>query len=257
MKDKKRGVDTQAVTGALRHGVELIEHGDVAGAVDDIFEHAHVGERVEHTFGVGRPTREQRGEERHEPVPTTSTKPAVAPSSPAVTVAKQGYICATPWSRELADVVVICCSSEKYELQNQELVKALGYTMPHFIQVPGGPASLYGLAAVSGFLTKAMGAFVDKAVDLLGVKELILIAHEDCGAYKAGRVEVLAQLTRRLSGKNMKNVQIEHLQKGARDLQARAGHGIEVLAFYGSILDNGSFKQIRYEPVDFASRVRA
>jgi len=135
--------------------------------------------------------------------------------------------------------------------------QALGYTMPHFIQVPGGPASLYGLAAVSGFLTKAMGAFVDKAVDLLGVKELILIAHEDCGAYKAGRVEVLAQLTRRLSGKNMKNVQIEHLQKGARDLQARAGHGIEVLAFYGSILDNGSFKQIRYEPVDFASRVRA
>lgn len=146
-------------------------------------------------------------------------------------------------------MVVVCCSSEKYELQHQELVQALGYKMPHFIQVPGGPSVLYGLAVVKGFLAKAMGIFVEKAVDLLKVSEVICIAHEDCGAYKAGRISVIGQLTHRMSGKSMKDAQIEHLQKAARDLQGRLGHEVTVYAFYGHIFDKGTQKAIRFDPV--------
>jgi hypothetical protein len=190
-------------------------------------------------------------------------RPAPAPSAAATTVmpiaaaaeAREGYTCPTPWSGELADVVVICCSSEKYERQNQEFVAALGYRMPHFIQVPGGPAVLYGLAAIKGYLAKALGLFVEKAVDLLDSKDVICIAHEGCGAYKSSRVSVLGDLTRRLSGKDMKDVQLEHLRKSCRELQAQLGRGVEVVAFYASIIEGGQ-KRIRYEPVDFESRIR-
>lgn len=250
----------------VRKVADAVEHRGIGGAVEEAIEGAHLGERVE------RVLTERHGHDHHEPTddehevdhqgaaspPYTSDRhPAsTAPSSPRVvtridptTILRDGFTASTPWSGELADVVVICCSSEKYELQNQELVRALGYTMPHFIQVPGGPASLYGLAAVSGFLTKAMGVFVEKAVDLLEIKEVILIAHQDCGAYKAGRVEVLAQLTRRLVGKGIKEAQTEHLQKAARELQSRLGHGITVHSFYGHITQAGSVKQIRFEPI--------
>lgn len=263
MAGDRRRVDPQRVARGLRQGAELVERvgqGDVAGAVEEVLDNAHIGERLE---GAARTaTRESLSREA---VHTTATPalqdrprtPEVRTVVPAVpskaidpaAILRDGYTCPTPWSGELADVVVICCSSEKYELQNQELVRALGYRMPHFIQVPGGPAVLYGLAAVSGFLTKAMGIFVDKAVDLLDISEVICIAHEDCGAYKPGRISVIGELTRRLSNKGMKDAQIEHLRKAARDLQGRLGHGVEVRAFYGHIAESGQQKQIRFEPI--------
>ena len=247
--------DRSTVVRELRHGADLLEHGDVAGAVEDVLE--HVGHRHEHSPEPGV-------EERTPPVapkpPASAPPPPIPTTIPATvvttTAAKDGFTCPTPFSPVPADVVVVCCSSEKFELQNQEFIKALGYRMPHFIQVPGGPASLYGLAAISGFLTKAMGAFVDKAVDLVGVTTVVLIAHEDCGAYKAGRISILGQLTRRLTGQGMKEAQTEHLQKAARELQARLGHAVEVQAFYGSIVPSGSQRQIRFAPVEFDSRLR-
>ena len=209
--DAPHPVERGVLAQGLREGAELLESGDVTGAVDQSS--------------------------------TGATAPVIG-----------GFTAPTPWSGKLADVVVICCSSEKFEVQNQEFVASLGFKMPHFIQVPGGPAALYGLAAVKGFLSKAMALFVAKAVDLLDAKEVICIAHENCGAYKSGSVSLLGELTRRLSGKDMTDVQLEHLRKSCRELQAQLGRGVTVLAFYASVTTDAQ-KRIHYQPVEFASRL--
>lgn len=263
----KSGIDRGRVAEGLRRGAEILDHGSVVDVVEEVIHEPGVRQAVErvveHVQEGGDHPRSEHS------VPTLSattsmhatgslktaatTMPNKKPDS--ATIERDGYTVPTPWSGELADVVVVCCSSEKYEKQNQEFVEALGFRMPHFIQVPGGPSMLYGLAVVKGFLAKAVGMFVAKAVDLLNVTKVILIAHEECGAYKAGKVALLGELTRRLSSKDTKEVQLEHLRKSARELQAQLGSGVVVQAWYASILHNGH-QQIHYEPVLFDSRVR-
>lgn len=255
MPDKKHGVDQQSVTGALRQSAAVLEHGHVGEAVEEVIQHAHVGERVEHVLGLDHLTEEQQISHLPPPIRPVAPPAIPKPASPitltmSVNIARDGFTAPTRFHPEPADVLVVCCSSEKFELQNQELVAALGYQMPHMIQVPGGPASLYGLAAFKGFLSKAMGMFVDKAIELIGVNKVIIIAHEDCGAYKSGPTMVLGQLTKRLTGQGMKETQLEHLRKAARELQHRLGHGYELKAYYGNIVEVSKERKIHFEPVN-------
>lgn len=251
-----RRVDPHEVARGLRRSAQLLEsdHPDTRTILQE----------VSNLLADGLEAREQRvsrGEDKEPvedpihsrplstPIPiTTRPAPQVGKADP-VTILRDGFTCPTAWSSDRADVVIICCSSEQYELQHQELIHALGYRMPHFIQVPGGPAVFSALAAVKGFLGKAMGTYVDKAVELLKVIEVVLIAHEECGAYKPGRVAVIAELGRRMSGKSLKDVQIEHLQKAARELRARLGANINVHSFYGHRAPAGQAQLIRFEPI--------
>lgn len=240
---------------------------DVAASV--LRAGAHIAERGR--AGIGEAVEEVLHGRREAPaVPTAHQRTAVPPVAPpappsrptasapigvkatavtAESIVRDGFTATTPFHPEPADVLVICCSSEKFELQHQELIAALGYNMPHFIQVPGGPASLYGLAAIKGFMAKAMGMFVDKAIELIGVKHVILIAHEECGAYKSGRNMVISELTQRLAGKGTKEAQLEHLRKASREVQSRLGRGITVTTYYGNIVEEGGHRLIHFEPI--------
>ena len=207
---------------------------------------------------VAEDTRQTRTSPRRsvEETPPTETAPEVTTVS-ETELAERGYTSQVPWNNVAADVVVICCSDQRFGQQNRDFLRTLGYTSPHFIQIPSGLAVFHGLAAVTGFLPKAMGLLLDKAVDLTGVTDVICIAHHDCGAYKAGKVEVLSKLTRRLSGWDLKDVQRKHIQSAGRSLQTRLGSDTNVRAFYADILgEEGSEQQVHFSEVNL-SRQRA
>lgn len=172
-------------------------------------------------------------------------------------VAREGFTSTIPWDGRLADVVVLTCSSEKFHDQTEEFIAALGFTNPHIIQVPGGVAMFHSLAVVRGIVAKAMELFLDKAIDLVHVREVICIAHQNCGAYKAGRITLVGDLTRRLSGKSLTEVQQEHLIKAARDVQSRLGRDIKVRAFFASIDNSSNSARVHFHPIDFSGRSRS
>jgi hypothetical protein len=150
--------------------------------------------------------------------------------------------------------VVICCSDQRFGRQNREFLRALGFQSPHFIQIPSGLAVFHGLAAVSGFLPKGMNLLLDKAIDLTGVKDVICIAHHDCGGYKAGRFEVIGKLTRRLAGMDIQDVQTEQLHRAARDVQLRMGNDTTVRAFYSDVVGNEGDQQVKFSEIDLIQR---
>src|SRR3989344_1486524 len=76
---------------------------------------------------------------------------------------KDGYVSQIPWVDKPADCVVVCCSDHRFEKQNEDFVRALGFTSPHFVQVPSGIAVFHGLGAAAGFLAKATGLLLDTA----------------------------------------------------------------------------------------------
>lgn len=164
--------------------------------------------------------------------------------------ARLGYTSPIPWADAKADVIAICCSSEKFNDQNRDFLKTLGFKAPHCIQVPSGPALLHGLTVAKGFVAKAMSLAVEKAVDLVGVPEVICIGHENCGGYKTGRVALLGALSRRLVDKDLQDVQIEHLRRAARELQLRLGRSVTVSAYFARIVTEQGKRLVRYEPVD-------
>ena len=57
-----------------------------------------------------------------------------------VAPASAGYTSSIPWTDTEADCVVICCSDSRFEQQNEEFVNSLGFSQPHFVQVPSGVA---------------------------------------------------------------------------------------------------------------------
>lgn len=182
--------------------------------------------------------------------PTTRTvvSPPRTVTDPA-SISRDGFTSSIPWDSALADVVVICCSSEQFDAQNREFVAALGFKRPHFLQVPSGPAVFHGMIAVRGILAKGMELLLDKALDVVPVQNVICIAHARCGGYQSGKVAILGSLTRRLTGLDLKQVQLEHLRKAARELQHRLGRERTVRAFYADVINVGGEELVHFQPI--------
>lgn len=169
-------------------------------------------------------------------------------------LAREGFTSNIPWQDLPADVVVVCCSDQRFEDQNRQFLSALGFKSPHFIQIPSGLAVFHTLIAAVGFLPKAMELLLDKAVDLTGVKDVICIAHHDCGGYKLGRFQILGKMSKRLTGKDLRDVQIEHLHQATRSIQLRLGSDTNVRAFYSDVIGQEGNQRVKFHEIDVVSR---
>ena len=160
------------------------------------------------------------------------------------------FVSPTEWADNEPDCLVVSCSDHRFEEQTRELAHHLGFTRPHTIQLPSGPALTLTLVASFGFLSKAMDKIVEKAVEMkqATAKEIICVAHHDCGGYKMiGKVSLLAFATRRLTGRSIYDLQREHLAKAARQI-ARATH-MPVRAFFADVVDEADGKRVRFTEV--------
>ncbi len=92
---------------------------------------------------------------------------------------------------------------------------------------------------------------IAKALELTGVQEVVCIAHEDCGGYKAGRINLVGKITRKLSGRSIEEIQQVHLAKSARAL-SRSFRDVKVRAFFADLVDGDSgaktvvFREVRF-----------
>jgi hypothetical protein len=164
-------------------------------------------------------------------------------------VASAGYTSSIPWTDTEADCVVICCSDSRFGQQNEEFVKSLGFSQPHFMQVPSGVAVFASLVAAAGFLHKGMGLLLKKAIELTGVETVICIGHEDCGSYRTGKFKIVQAVARRLSDKPVREIQHDHLRKAGRTIARQLGRNVEVRVFYADLVQDGAGSHVKYVPV--------
>jgi len=160
-----------------------------------------------------------------------------------------GYTATIPWTDTPADCVVICCSDPRFEKQNEEFVKTLGFVQPHFMQIPAGVAVFASLVATAGFLHKSMGLLLNKAIDVTGVDTVLCIAHEDCGGYKVGKHEIIRAVSRRFAWKPVRELQHDHLLKAGRTISRRLGGSIEVRVYYADVVRASDGDRVKYEHV--------
>jgi carbonic anhydrase len=156
-----------------------------------------------------------------------------------------------PWEDTDADCVVICCSDPRFEQQNEELVNSLGFSQPHFIQIPAGLAVFTSLVAAASFLHKGMGLLLKKAIERTGAETVIGIGHEDCGGYQAGKHQVVQAVARRLSGKPVREIQLDHLKKAGRTISRQLGDEVDVRVFYADVVKQADGDRVKFSAVDW------
>ncbi len=133
------------------------------------------------------------------------------------------------WKDEFTGNFAIFCSDERFVSATLEFLKRhLGIDSCDLMVVAGGPA----------FIPNSETALMDR-LDLLieahKVKQVILIAHDDCGYYQ--------HFHKGLPSHTLKEKQREDLQTALIELQSR---GIKVRAFF-AFVDNGEvvFEEVK------------
>lgn len=158
-----------------------------------------------------------------------------------------------PWGDFPADSVVISCSDHRFRKQTDEFLEHFGYKTPHVIKFPAGPALLHPLTAVLGVFTKAVDQLLEKAIAAAkphGSTEpidVMCVSHEHCAAYKAGGVKLVDLASRHLTGKSVKDLQIEHLKKTAKRVSSTFGN-VRVRAYMAEVVDD---KLVHFKRVEF------
>ena len=169
---------------------------------------------------------------------------------------RKGFVSSVNWENTSADCVVICCSDPRFEKQNENFVQTLGFSQPHFIQIPSGLAVFTALVAVSGFLHKGMQLLLKKAIELTEVKTVICIGHEDCGGYRAGRTNIVQTVSRRFSHRSVRELQLDHLQKSGRTVSRQLGRDVSVRVFYADVVNLEGVQRVKYTELEFNRRGR-
>src|SRR5215813_11500932 len=118
----------------------------------------------------------------------------------AAKVEPKSLLSEIPWEDTQPDCMVVCCSDHRFERQTRDLARLLNFKNPHVLQVPSGAVLSLPLAAAFNFLSKAVDKIIERVVDAKSVREIILVGHEDCGAYKIERMSLVATTLKRLTG---------------------------------------------------------
>ncbi len=153
-----------------------------------------------------------------------------------------------PWEDTAPDCLIVSCSDHRFERQTRELARLLNFKYPHVLQVPSGAVLTLPLAAAFNFLSKAIDKIIERVVDAKSVREIILVAHEDCGAYKVERMSLVASALKRLTGKTVQDLQREHLLQAAHRIRIGI-RGVNVRAFYASVVVENEVKRVRFTEV--------
>jgi carbonic anhydrase len=158
------------------------------------------------------------------------------------------YTTSLPWEDVAADCLVITCSDHRFRKHVGELVEALGYKTPHVLSFPSGIAITHPLVSALGFLSKAIDKLVEKAISVTGAKEVVCIAHEDCGVYGADKIKLVDMAARHLRGKSIRDIQLDHVMRSTKRLQAALRRS-SVRAFYADVEKNGSAQKVTFKPI--------
>ena len=162
-----------------------------------------------------------------------------------------GYTSQIPWLNAPADCIVVACSDHRFEDQTRDfLIHGLGFRNPHVLQWPSGVTIASSLAVLVGSLPKAFDVLFQKALKVTHAKTLIVIAHEDCGAYKGD--DLVDRVARRFVGKSVKEIQVAHLNEAVRGLRPTL-HGITVRGFYGDVIQTADGERVNFKEVSVSA----
>jgi carbonic anhydrase len=173
------------------------------------------------------------------------SKVEAQPTSNAV----EGFTSTHLWVDDNADCMVVTCSDHRFLTHYREFVSHLGFKSPHTISVPGGIALTDPIAAVAGFLSKAADQLIEKVVRGKHITQIICIAHQDCGAYKAGTLHVVDALVRQAAGKSVRDFQIGHLKKSAKRLSMLAP-GVKARLFLAEVVKGDEGNRVHFIEVE-------
>ncbi len=161
----------------------------------------------------------------------------------------KSFMAQAPWLDAEPDCLVVSCSDHRFEQQNRELARHLGFPKPHVVQLPGGAALTLPLVSVIGFLSKAVDKIIERVVEMKNVKTIICISHVGCGAYKTdGRSPLMGGIVKQLTGKTVAQVQQEHIASAARRIKM-AIPGTRVRSFFADVVTEGDIKRVKYEEI--------
>lgn len=180
-----------------------------------------------------------------------------APTAPlnAADLLEEGFTSPVPWRDTPADCLVIACSDQRFQPQTGDFVRRLGFDNPHVIQFPAGLAAAHPLISAFGFLSKAVDKLLEKAIEATGAREILCIAHEDCAAYRLENVKFLDTTLRKVSGKSVRDLQIDHLRKAARRLQLSL-RGTTVRTFFADLDETGAEPRVTFKEIPLDSKQR-
>ena len=163
--------------------------------------------------------------------------------------AAESFTSEIAWQDTAPDCLIVCCSDHRFERQTRDLARFLNFKNPHVLQVPSGAVLTLPLAAAFNFLSKAVDKIIERIVDAKHVHEIILVGHEDCGAYKAERMALVASAVKRLTGKTVSDLQREHLAQAAHRIKLGI-RGVRVRAFYAAVATENDVKRVKFNEVD-------
>ncbi|MBI2149171.1 MAG: hypothetical protein HYU27_01015 [Acidobacteria bacterium] len=160
----------------------------------------------------------------------------------------ENFISEIPWQDGQPDCLVVCCSDHRFERQVRDLALHLNFKRPHVLQVPSGAVLSLPLAAAFNFLSKAVDKIIERVVEMKHVGDVILVGHDDCGAYKAERVPLVANIVKRFTGKSLHDLQREHLAQAAHRLHMGM-RGVKVRPFFADVVGEGEGRRVRFVEV--------
>jgi carbonic anhydrase len=150
------------------------------------------------------------------------------------------------WENTEPDCLIVCCSDHRYERQTRELAQHLDFKNPHVLQMPSGAVLTLPLASAINFLSKAADRIIERIVEMKRVKDIILVAHHDCGAYKSEKIPLVSAAIKSYTGKTVDQLQREHLVQAAHRMHLGL-RGVRVRAFYASVVTEGAESSVRFE----------
>ena len=160
---------------------------------------------------------------------------------------QHGYTSPIPWVNAKADCLVVSCSDHRFEDQTREfLIHGLGFQNPHVLQWPSGVTIASGLAVLTGSLPKAFDLLFQKALKVTHATNLILVAHEDCGAYKDG--DLVNRIARRFTGKSVREIHIMHIQDAVIALRPTL-RGVTVRGFYADVIQGNEGEHVNFKEI--------
>ena len=159
-----------------------------------------------------------------------------------------GFVSDTPWEDGPPDCLMICCSDHRFERQSRDLALHLNFKRPHILQVPSGAVLSLPLASLFNFLSKATDRIIERVVETKQVKEILLVGHDDCGAYKTERIPLLSDLVKRFSGKSLHDLQHEHLAQAAHRINLGI-RGVRTRAFFAEVVGERDRRRVRFVEV--------
>jgi carbonic anhydrase len=169
-------------------------------------------------------------------------------SSPQTEPLTESFISQIPWQDTEPDCLIVCCSDHRFEQQTRDLALHLKFKRPHVLQIPSGAVLSLPLASTFNFLSKATDRIIERIVEMKRVRDIVLVAHHDCGAYKIEKVPLLNTLIKRYTGKTIHDLQCDHLAQAARRLRLGL-RGVRVRAFFADVVNDTGQQRVRFVEV--------